>query len=104
MRAVLIDDCTQFGRNMIECCLGRNRLKLTIFIADLRSTQSLGRIVRIGKLAAFDAGVTTEQRIIGVSAHGAHHAIFDIGDHRAIGVAKAAEGFVCGHHRPLVMR
>ena len=95
IRAMGVDQSPQLRSDGIERRVAGNRREAVVVPRQARP-QPVGTVVRLGELAALDAGVATEDRILGIAAHRRHATILDIGEHRAIGVAEPAEGAVGG--------
>jgi hypothetical protein len=90
MRAVLGDDGGKLRADLVERRIHRDILERAID-AFLRDGQPLRAVMRLGELAALDAGIAAEHRVVGVALHLGHAALVDGDEHRAIGVAEAAE-------------
>lgn len=87
---MLGDDGRELRADLVERAVRRYILE-GVADALLRDDQPLRPMVRLGELAALDAGVAAEDRIVGIALHLGHAALVDRDQHRAIGMAEAAE-------------
>ena len=98
VRAMFGDDRRQSCADLVERAFHRNVLKLPAD-ALLRYRQALRAVMRFGQLAALDAGITAEHRVVGVALNLCHAAVVDGDEHCAIGMAETAKTAADFGHR-----
>ncbi len=94
VRAIGVDDAAQLARDMPKRLQHRGRLEFATRVAHQALRQTVFGIVRVGQFAPLEAGVAAIDRIVRVALDLEHLAVFDLDQHRAIGVAEPAESLV----------
>ena len=68
-RAIAVDDGAQLRRDLVHGLFAGDRLKRAIGHALEGTAEAIRVIVLVGQVAALDAGVAAEDRVVGITSH-----------------------------------